>query len=550
MPTELLLTLVTRLRRWSVGCPGFPTEPSIDLHKLRTPSRTRKRVTRREPSLPTSAGRTSFSKRPRVLEIFGTATVVGGLCLFLLYRLWRDVSGKPLYEDEAIAGLIAVRPLPEALDTVLVDRGGAPLHFVLAHAAFWIDTGPEALRWLSVVFALATVPLCFELGRRLAGTGAGLVAAAVVASSTALSVYGSFGRMYALFAFVAALFAVLFLRALELRTTSSVVAAAAAGWLLPAVHPYGAIPAFVALAWAAVIWRGRPVRAAWPVAVAVIAAVPLLVADVRLADRADVGAGGERSLASPGEAWAELVAAVSAFAGGDGLPLAFFTGLALVGLVVMLQRAPALAALALATAIPPLLFVLVQTDATPDLSPRHLFYGLPLWAAAIGVGAARLAAPLGREPAAVALAGVALVAVVSPPSSLRDPREVGFGTAAVDAKTGSRAEPNDVLVPYSTVFLAALSDVDEALALPHAPGDEILRALDHVEEPIGAVHLAIPTEPWTVQRIPGPFDKPGALAAAADALAAAEHTPRLRRWFAWIEPGLCEALRELDRPCP
>jgi Dolichyl-phosphate-mannose-protein mannosyltransferase len=475
---------------------------------------------------------------------------VGAAMGLLLYRLAPDVKDKPLYEDEAIAGLIAVRPLPEVLDTVIADRGGAPLHFVLVHVAFWIDTGAEALRWLSVAFALATVPLCFELGRRLGGTGAGVVAAAVVASSTALSVYGSFGRMYALFAFVAALFAVLFLRALELRTTGSVAAAAAAGWLLIAVHPYGAIPAFVALAAAAVIWRGRPLRAAWPVVLAVLAAVPLLVADLRLAERADVGAGGEHSLASPGEAWAELVAAVSAFAGGDGLPLVFFTGLGLVGLVVMARRAPALVAVALSTAVPPLLFVLVRTDATPDLSPRHLFYGLPLWAAAIGVGAARLAAPLGRERAALALAGVAVVAVVSPSSSLRDPRELGFGTAAVDAETGIRAEPNDVLVPYSTVFLAALADVEDGVTLPHAPGDEILRALDHVEEPIGAVHLAIPTEPWTVRRLAGPFDKPGALAAAAAELAAAEHTPRLRRWFAWIEPGICEALRELDRPCP
>ena len=57
------------------------------------------------------------------------------------------------------------------------------------------------------MFALAAVPLCFDLGRRLGGLGAGVVAAVVVASSTALAVYGSFGRMYALFVFVAALFA-------------------------------------------------------------------------------------------------------------------------------------------------------------------------------------------------------------------------------------------------------------------------------------------------------------------------------------------------------
>jgi Dolichyl-phosphate-mannose-protein mannosyltransferase len=489
-------------------------------------------------------------ERPKVLRTFGWIGLVGGLCGFLLYRLWPDVSGKSLYEDEAIAGLISTRPMPEILDTVLVDRGGAPLHFVLGHVAFWVDTSPEALRWLSVVFALGTVPLCFELGRRLDGAAAGIVAAAVAASSTALAVYGSFGRMYALLAFVAALFAVFFVRALELRTTAAVAAASAAGWLLPATHPYGAIPAFVALVAAAVLWRGRPLRAAWPVAVAVLAALPLLAADLRLADRSDVGAGGERSLASPGEAWTELIAAVSAFAGGDGVALVFFSALALVGLAVLLRRSPAVAALALSTAIPPLLFVLVRTDATPDLSPRHLFYGLPLWAAAIGVGAARLAAPLGRELAAVAVAAIALVAVLAPPSSLRDPRELGFGTTAVGAENGVHTATGDVLVPYSTVFLASLPNVDGALALPHAPGDQIVRTLEHAEEPIGAVHVAIPTEPWTVRRLEGPFDKPSAIAAAAAALAEAEHTPRLRKWFAWIEPGLCEALRELNRPCP
>ena len=476
--------------------------------------------------------------------------MLGSLCGLLLYRVAPDVRGKPLYEDEAIAGLIAMRPLGEVLDTVLIDRGGAPLHFVLTHLVFWVDRSPEALRWLSVLLALGTVPLCFELGRRLDGAAAGVVAAAVAASSTALAVYGSFGRMYALLAFVAALFAVLFVRALELRTTAAVAAAAAAGWLLPATHPYGAIPAFVALVAAAVIWRGRPLRAAWPVALAVLAALPLLVADLQLADRADVGAGGDRSLASPGEAWTELVAAVSAFAGGDGLAFVFFSALALVGLGVLLRRNPAVAALALSTAIPPLLFVLVRTDATPDLSPRHLFYGLPLWAAAIGVGTARLAVPLGRELAAFALAAVALVAILAPPSALRDPRELGFGTTPVGTETRIRAAGDDVLVPYSTVFLASLQDVNGALALPHAPGNQILRTLDHAGEPIGAVYVAIPTEPWSVRRIEGPFDRPAALSAAADALADAEHTPRLRRWFAWIEPGLCEALRELDRPCP
>jgi hypothetical protein len=467
---------------------------------------------------------------------------VAAACGLLLYRLVPDVDGKPLYEDEAISGLIAMRPLPEVLDTVVLDRGGAPAHFVLAHVAFGLDMSYASLRWLSVLVAVASVPLAFDLGRRLAGAWAGVVSAAVVASSTALAVYGSFGRMYALFVFAAALFGDLYVRALDRPTTWTIAAASAAGWLLPAVHPYGAIPAFVALVAAALRWRRRSLRPAIPVLIAVLAAIPFVLADLRLAERSSVGTGGTHALASPGEAWDELVAALSAFAGGDGVFLVFFTLLAVAGIWLLLRERPAVAAVALSTAIPPLLFVLVRTGSNPDLSPRHLFYGLPLWAAAIGVAAARL--PV------VAAVAIAVLALAAPASALRDPRGLGAASSPISERHAIRAGPNDLLIPYASVYLRELPADHRALALPHARGDDILRTLEHAEEPIGAVYVAIPTEPWTVRRLEGPFDKPGALNAAAVALAGADHPPELRRWFAWIEPGLCEALRELSRPCP
>ena len=423
-----------------------------------------------------------------------------------------------------------MRPLDEVLETVLVDRGGAPLHFVLTHAVFWIDASGAALRWLSVAAALAAVPLCFDLGRRVGGVAAGIVAASVTASSTALAVYGSFGRMYALVVFVAALFADLFVRALQVHTTRAVAAAAAAGWLLPAVHPYGAVPALVALAAAAAIWRGRNLRAAVPVAVAALAAVPFVVADLRLADRASVSTEGAR-VASPGEARDQLVAAISAFAGGDGLPLVFFVALALAGLILVLRREPAVAALAVSFALPPVLLLAVRTESAPDLSPRHLFYGLPLWAALIGLAAARI--PLG-----VVL--VPLIALTAPASSLRDPREFGFGSVSPHGAPALHAGEGDVLLPYSAVFLDALPDVRGALALPHGPGDEVLRTLEHADEPIRAVYLAVPTQPWTVRRLNGPFNKREALAAAFTTVGEYE---ALDEWHAWLEPGLREALR-------
>src|SRR5438046_3767893 len=213
------------------------------------------------------------------------ALTLAGLTASLFARLWPDVGGKPFHEDEAVAGLISARPLADLLHTVVLDRGGAPLHFLLVHAALSLDATPEALRCVSVVFALATVPLCYDLTRRIAGRFAGLIAAALAATSQLLLIYGTFGRMYSLFAFASALAADLFVRALEQPQRRPALAAAVAALLPLTVHPFGA---FVFAAEAAValwLWRGRALRAALPVLVVALLAVPLLLADFRLSDR-------------------------------------------------------------------------------------------------------------------------------------------------------------------------------------------------------------------------------------------------------------------------
>ena len=484
-----------------------------------------------------------LARTDRLLGAGVVAAAAGGL----LARIAPDVRGKPLYEDEAVAGLIGARPLRELLDTVMLDRGGAPLHFVLAHAVFQFDTSAEALRWLSVACAIAAVPVCFDLGWLLGGTAAGVVAAVVVASSTALGVYGSFGRMYALFVLVAAVAADLFVRAVRLRSLGAVLAAALGAWLLPAVHPYGAIPALAELAVAAVLWRRRSLRIALPVAVIAGAAVPFLLADVTLADRAQVGSG--EAFASPGDAWNQLVAALSAFAGGDGLPLLAFTALALVGLAVLARREPGAVVLAAAVAVPPLAFLVLRAGSAPDLSPRHLFYALPLWAASIGVGTAWLVRGLPSAAGAVAIAAIALAAVASPRSALRDPRELGLLPTEVPGS--AHAERGDLIFPYATPFLADLEHVRHAVPLPQGPGDLILDALDHAEEPIPRVVLAMPEERrWRVVRLDGPFDKANAIFRAAEAYGLSRHPAQLEWWYRLVERGLCDAVADLGPRCP
>jgi hypothetical protein len=501
---------------------------------------------------------------------------VVGAAAFLLARLAPDVHGKPLFEDEAVAGLISARPPWEIVVTTLWDRGGAPVHFLLVHVAFAFDSSASALRWLSVVFALATVALCYDLGRRLEGPVAGVAAAVVVAGSGMLAVYGSFGRMYALLAFAAALAADMFVRAVDLRTPSAAAAAAGAAWLLPAVHPYGGIVIVVEALVALALWRGRPLRAALPVAVVALALVPFVVADVRLANRFEVSSGSSNRLATRDEAWSQLTDAIRGFAGGNGWTLLVFFVLAAAGAILLARRRPAFVAWGVvALVLPPALSTLVHSGRAPDLSPRHLIFALPVWAAFIGVAVARVPFRV------LAVAGVVGLAALSP-QGIHDPRSITYtatlGTeqalAAPSAWLRGRIQRSDVLYPYSSVFLAALPEAGRATALPRGQTGPVLDALERVEYPVPRIFIAVPVgttrvrppsledsatarfPSWLMVEVHGEFTDPAAVLAATEnvlRVVRGELEPpvpdALAGWFELNIDVLCKSLTQMGSEC-
>ena len=523
----------------------------------------------------------------RALERPGVATAatvlaLGGSIVFLLARLVPDVRGKPLFSDEVLAGLTSVHPLGELLDVVLSDRGGAPLHFVLAHVALVLDPSVEALRWLSLVFALATVPVCYDLGRRLAGRTAGVVAAVVAATSSMLAVYGTVGRMYALLAFSSAVAVDLFVRALDHRTPRAVAAAAVAAWFLPAVHPYGivvvAIEALVALA----VWRGRPLRPALPVFALAAALTPFVIADLRLSERFGVAAFERESVAPPDFAAQQLGEALAAFAGGQGLLALAFFGLAVGGLFVAARRRPAFGAFAvLALAAIPILMVVVRAEdeLVHLLSPRHLTFALPVWAALVGVGVARAVRDLPRSLAALGVLAV-LAAAALAPSGITDPRiDANADRASLAGAAGwvrTHADEGSVLLFYSPVYLAALPEAGDAT--PVSRSGRPVRMVARADYPVSSVVVTLPLAgtrvneealrarlrpgsdvgvfpEWLVLETAGPFADEGAvLAAGRDAFVAVRASTR-RRDFPFrrsLRGGLvtvCEALAELGDAC-
>jgi mannosyltransferase len=452
---------------------------------------------------------------PRTLTGVGPAVALAGITTYLSLRLLPDLNGKPLHEDEAVAGLIAAQSLGEVLQTVVLDRGGAPLHFVLVHFALGVDSSPETLRWLSVVFAIATIPLCYDIARRLAGSFAGLIAATLAATSQLLTIYGTFGRMYSLFAFASALAVGVFLRALERPGRGTALAAAAAALLPLAVHPFGVFLFGAEVLVAGWLWRGRRIRPALPAIAVGACALPLALTNLRLWDRylpeAEGFTAGEAALHALGGA-----------AGGHGPLLAAFVVAAGAGALALGRRLPAAAAFAVLTlAVPP--SALHLAGISDRLSPRHFMFMLPVWIALVATGLSWLT---GTRIRLAAFTAVAIAAALAP-SAVSDPRTVPTGkeraVAAPAAWLRDRLSPGDVLYAYSPVFLASFPEAAQAIGYPREP--VALARVAQRTRNVPAVFVALPVrDSWLILEGRGPFrDGPGVLRAAVQLL---RHAPR------------------------
>jgi hypothetical protein len=410
---------------------------------------------------------------------------------FLLARTVPDIAGKPWHEDEAVAGLIAARPLGDLLHTVVLDRGGAPLHFLLAHAAFALDGSPRTLRWLSLLFALATIPACYDLARRLAGQFAGLTAAALAATSQLLTIHATFGRMYSLFAFASALSLDLFVRALDRPSRGTLATATAAAVLPLAIHPFGVF-VFAAEALIAVWrWRFRAIPA-------LVLAAPFVLPYLRLTGRYAPDVGMPASEAT--------LRAVGGAAGGYGVTLAVFGTLAVVGAWSLRRTFTALGLLVLAA--PPAMLATLTAD---KLSPRHLIFVLPVWTTFVAAGLSRL-------PRRLAVTSVALAVAVLAPAAVVDPRTSSADATTAAAWVREHVRGGDALYPYSPVFLAALPQASVARALPREPV-ALARMLGRTNG-IRRTLVAIPhARSWSILAVRGPFaNVPRALAHVAPGL--------------------------------
>lgn len=142
---------------------------------------------------PVTASRRWQAQLPSPLVVLGLLALAGLSALLSLQD--QNVS---LWVDEAQSIGIASHPLAEHPE-LLAQDGSPPLYYVLLHG--WMalfGTSAAAVRSLSLVFAVVTVPVAWWMARSLFGSSVAWIAAVLFGASPYLVTYGREARMYTL----------------------------------------------------------------------------------------------------------------------------------------------------------------------------------------------------------------------------------------------------------------------------------------------------------------------------------------------------------------
>lgn len=275
--------------------------------------------------------------------------------VFLLVQL----SGWPPHEDETLPLFVGRQPLGDLFDIVLGKRGGAPVHFLLAWVVAHLGGGLNSMRFLSALFAAASLPAIAALGSRLAGRRAALAATALAAASWLLLFHGIYARMYSLFLLLSTLSYLTLLRALDRGGARAWTLWAVTTLLCIGTHPYGAL-VLGSQGLYVLATRGRLRQAVPAFAAVLVLAIPFWKSSIVLADRFDVGVGGGGGgkLRTPGEVLHYLWRVAGDSSAGYTGVLVLVLLLAALGLVRLSRERPKTALLATCVVITPTLFFL------------------------------------------------------------------------------------------------------------------------------------------------------------------------------------------------
>ena len=426
----------------------------------------------------------------------GVAAITTGLGILLLARL----HALPPHEDETLVFFVSHSSLRDMLGTVLGERGGAPLHYLLAYLAGLVDPGLTSLRLVSVAFAVASMPAIAALVARLSDRRTALVATLLAAVSWTTLYHGIYARMYSLFLFTSVLSLLLLLRALERGSRGRWAAWAAGTLTLLATQPYGVLVLAAEVVYVAALRARRPLSLRGPLlalGAVLLLAAPLWRSYALLASRFDVGVGESSSeLGSPLDVLEYLWDVFGDFVAGwpaASIPAAL---LAVLGLVVLARTRPDAAVLTLAAAgVPVVALLAAGSGPGVSLESRHLIFLLPFATMAIAAGLLRIGAALGPAGPGVVAAVLGFFLAAQVVWGLDRTRWLYTGEPATRAEARSEAaawlalsgREDDVLFGYEPTYLDAWEHGAPygRVFVPRADASLAVEALEEAGEPLG-----------------------------------------------------------------
>ncbi|MET1010463.1 MAG: hypothetical protein ABWY96_10480 [Gaiellaceae bacterium] len=362
---------------------------------------------------------------------------------------------EPLHADEMVTQAFARGGSPdEIVQGVFVDRGGAPLHFLVEWATLAWPDGLVGLRVPSIVFFLLALPAAGLVARLLVDARAAVLLPLALACAPLAVELSTFGRMYSL------------LLAATLWSTALALWAARRGgllaWtlcgvgagLLVYIHPvaalYSALVVVTGLLCAPAPF-GRLLRTAWaaPVALAAVQVPFYVFALEKLSNRygLELDAPRVQGVGEEGRSVAEQ--ALVGLGPGELAGSFFALGLALGGLAWLgVVRPRAAVALSLWLVVPAAFFTFVPTE-TNWFQPRLLLPVLPFFLLLAVAGCLALATfgRAGAAAAAVVFAGLLAWQLADDARRLDELADLRLPTMAVEA------EPQGPALVFASVGL-------------------------------------------------------------------------------------------------
>ncbi|QUW84655.1 glycosyltransferase family 39 protein [Streptomyces mirabilis] len=326
-----------------------------------------------------------------------------------------------MWRDEAVTYDMARRSLPDLWSTLAGADAVHGLYYLLMHLLFEVTGGLDpllVLRLPSVLATAAATGTLALLGRRLAGPRAGLLAGAVFALLPQVQRYAQEGRSYAIVCALVVWATYLLVRAVASRDGRTWVAYGAVLVAAGLLHEF-AVLALTAHAVAV----PRAARRAWAGA-----AAPLAVLSTRQSDQVSwIGRPGAGALAG-------------------------FAGTAAVALVCAAMcrnttsrvlRGVRLPALALGLLVLPALLLLLVSLVTPLYVDRYVLYGQSGTALLTGAALDRLTRARRTRTAALACAGMAVLALLPVTLQLRAPQSRVDDVGAIARAVAEAGAPGD-----------------------------------------------------------------------------------------------------------